>query len=187
MRDVDGKVPLSVAAKDGHLDIVKLLIDLGEPPNAADADGFTPLTMALHWNHADIADALLDAGATPTDEGPLWGSALRIAVRCGRREIISRLLHSGAKLDPVDTWSGHTALHEAVMYRNYEAIEALIVAGANTKVRDKDGKTPGELAPTDKCLSHLFAGGLIKDKPAICQPVQSAREKVEWDLRTLIH
>lgn len=188
MRDVDGKVPLSVAAKDGHLDIVKLLIDLGEPPNAADADGFTPLMMALHWNHADIADTLLDAGATPTDEGPLWGSALRIAVRCGRREIISRLLHSGAKLDPVDTWSGHTALHEAVMYRNYEAIETLIVAGANTKIRDKDRKTPGELASTDKCVSHLFAGGLIKDKPAICQPVQPvAREKVEWDLRTLIH
>jgi ankyrin repeat protein len=30
---VDGKVPLSVAAEDGHIDIVKLLIELGETPN----------------------------------------------------------------------------------------------------------------------------------------------------------
>ena len=58
MRDVDGKVPLSVAAKDGHLDIVKLLVELGEYPNATDADGFTPLMTALHWNHVDIADFL---------------------------------------------------------------------------------------------------------------------------------
>lgn len=185
MRDVDGKVPLSVAAKDGHLDIVKLLIELGEPPNAADADGFTPLMMALHWNHADVADFLVDAGAIPTDEGPLWGSALRIAVRGGRREIISRLLLSGAKVDPVDVWSGQTALHEAVMYRNYEAIETLIAAGANTKVRDKDGKSPAELASMDECVIHLFAGGHIKDKPAICQPVKS--ETGTFDLRGLVH
>jgi hypothetical protein len=90
MRDVDGKVPLSVAAKDGHLGIVKLLIELGESPNASDSDGFTPLMMALHWNHADIANILLDAGAVPTDEQALWESALRIAVREGRRQIITR-------------------------------------------------------------------------------------------------
>ena len=59
IRDVDGKVPLSVAAKDGHAAIIKLLIDLGETPNTADADGFTPLMMALHWNHADVAELLL--------------------------------------------------------------------------------------------------------------------------------
>ena len=92
MLDVDGKVPLSVAAMDGHLDIVKLLIELGESPNAADADGFTPLMMALHWNHADVADFLLDAGAIPTDDSLLWGSALRIAVREGRQPGTARLL-----------------------------------------------------------------------------------------------
>ena len=196
MRDVDGKVPLSVAAKDGHLDIVKLLVELGESPNAADAYGFTPLMiacpsrsahlmMALLWNHADVADFLLDAGAIPTNDGPLWGSALRIAVCEGRRPIISHLLRSGANMDSVQAWSGHTALHEAVMCRNYEAIETLIAAGDNAKVRDKDGKTPAELAPTDQCVVHLFSGGLIKDKPAICQPVK--RETGTFDIRGFLH
>ena len=34
MRDANGRVPLSVAAKDGHLYIVKLLVELGEPQAA---------------------------------------------------------------------------------------------------------------------------------------------------------
>ena len=183
--DVDGKVPLSVAAMSGHLDLVKLLIVLGESPNASDADGFTPLMMALHWNHADAADLLFDAGAIPTDDGPIWGSALRIAVHEGKRPIIRRLLHSGAKIDFVEDWSGRTALHEAVMYRNYEAIETLILAGANMKLRDKDGKTPAELGPTDKCVDHLFSGGLIKERATICQPAK--RETVIIDAGQLRH
>ena len=170
--DVDGEVPLSVAAKNGSLDTVQLLIRLGESPNAVDADGFAPLMMALHWDHEDVAGILLDAGAIPNDDGPLWGSALRIAARGGQSGIIRHLLRSGAKIDFVEDWSGRTALHEAVMYRNYEAIETLISAGANKKVRDKDGKMPGELAQTDQCVIHLFAGGLIREKEAICQPVK---------------
>lgn len=185
VRDVDGKVPLSVAAKDGHLDVVKLLMELGESPNGADSDGFTPLMMALLWNRAEVADILLDAGAIPTEEQPLWGSALRIAVGGGRRPIIDRLIRSGAKINAVEGWSGHTVLHEAVMYRNYEAIETLIAAGADTKVRDKDCKTPAELAPMDDCVIHLFGGGLIKDKPAACRPVKTGT--ATFDLRGLIH
>ena len=179
MHDVDGNVPLSVAAKDGRLDVVKLLVELGESPNAADADGFTPLMMALHWNHPDVADFLLDVGAVPTGESPLWGSALRIAVREGRRAIINHLLRSGAKLNVAEAWSGNTALHEAVMYRNYEAIETLITGGVDVKALNKDGKTPGELAPMDECAIHLFRGGLIKEEPVICQPVK--RETVIFD------
>lgn len=176
MRDVDGKVPLSIAAKDGHLDIVKALVELGETPNSVDADGFNPLMMSLHWNHADIAEFLLDAGAMPTDGGPTWGSVLRIAVHEKGRTIVNRLLRAGGQIDAVETWSGRTALHEAVMYRNYEAIEALISAGANVKARDRDGKTPRELASTDRCITHLFTGGLIKDEPTACQPIKHETE-----------
>ena len=91
-------------------------------------------------------------------------------------------------MNSVEAWSGHTALHEAVMCRNYEAIETLIAAGDNAKVRDKDGKTPAELAATDPCVMHLFSGGLIKDKPAICQPVKrETRETGTFDIRGLLH
>lgn len=185
MRDVDGKVPLSVVARDGRLDIAKLLIELGESPNGTDSDGFTPLMMALLWNRADMADILLDAGAIPTEERVLWGSALRIAVGGGRRPIISRLIRCGAKINAVEGWSGHAVLHEAVMYRNYEAIETLIAAGADRKVRDKDGKTPAELAPMDDCVTHLFGGGLIKGKPTACQPVKTGT--ATFDARGLLY
>jgi hypothetical protein len=179
VRDLDGKIPLSVAAKTGHLEIVKLLVELGESPNTPDADGFTALIMALHWNHADVADFLLDAGAIPTSDAPPWGSALRMAVHQGRRPIISHLLRKGAEVDSVEAWSGNTVLHEAVMYRNYEAVETLIAAGANVKALNKDCKTPGQLAPIDQCVLHLFRGGLIKEEPAICQPVK--RETITFE------
>lgn len=180
MYDVGGGVPLSVASKEGHLDVAEVLVALGESPNAGDADGFTPLQMALHWENASVADFLLNAGAVPTDDGGLWSSPLRIAVRAGKRPIIMHLIRSGAKIDFVEPWSGGTALHEAVMYRNYEAIETLISAGANVKARDRDGKTPLDLAPLDACVVHLFAGGTIEEKPTTCQPVK--RESISIHL-----
>jgi len=66
--------------------------------------------------------------------------------------IIKHLLHSAAKIDVVKAWNGQTALHEAVMYRNYGAIETLIAAGANAKVRDKVGKTPPSLTFHSLCM-----------------------------------
>ncbi len=168
--DLGGRGPLTVAAKEKHAKMVELLLSLGESPNSTDADGFVPLLMALHWNNPDIARLLLTAGADPNYKSHLWALPLNEAVAEGKRPIIEELLRKGARVNSKGGWTGGTALHEAVRYRNYEAIETLLAARADVHALDGDGLTPLEKAPEDECVIYLFSGGKIADKPGTCQP-----------------
>ena len=66
--------PLHSAAAGSHAGIVKLLLEHGADPNAAQDGGFTPLHSAAGNDDRDSAEALLEAGADPSlanDEGKL--------------------------------------------------------------------------------------------------------------------
>ena len=175
--DVGGSGPLTIAAKEKRLRMVELLLSLGESPNSTDADGFVPLLMALHWNNPDMACLLLNAGADPNYKSHLWALPLNEAVAEGKRPIIEDLLRKGARVNSMGGWTGRTALHEAVMYRNYEAIETLLATGADVHTLDGDGLTPLQEAPGDECVEYLFGGGKITNKPGICQPPK--RESIQ--------
>ena len=127
---------MTVAAKENRPKIVELLLTLSESPNSPDADGFAPLLMALRWNSPDIARLLLNAGADSNYKSHLWELPLNAAMVEGKRPIIEDLLRKGAKFDKEGGWTGGTPLHEAVMYRNYEAIETLLAAGADVHTLD---------------------------------------------------
>jgi hypothetical protein len=183
--DVGGSDPVTVAAKEGNLVLVRLLLKLGLSPNTGCADGYSPLLMALNWEHPEVASALLESGADPNYDARFWEFPLTKAVHAGRRQIIELLLRKGAKINAVESWSGRTALHEAVMYLNYEAVETLIEAGANVHAKDKDGKTPAQLADFDTCVAHLFSGGKVSEKPQACAPPK--RETSTFDPINIIH
>ena len=64
--------PLHSAAAGSHPGIVKLLLEHGADPNAAQDGGFTPLHSAAQNDDRESAEALLEAGADPAlvnDEG----------------------------------------------------------------------------------------------------------------------
>ena len=64
--------PLHSAAAGSHPGIVKLLLEHGADPNAAQDGGFTPLHSAAQNDDRESAEALVDAGADPlleSDEG----------------------------------------------------------------------------------------------------------------------
>jgi ankyrin repeat protein len=71
--------------------------------------------------------------------------------------MVDLLVQAGARLNVRSEWSGRTALHEAVMFRNYEAVEALLHFGIDTSARDNDGKTARELYWAEPRLDALFA------------------------------
>jgi len=58
--------PLHSAAAGSHPGIVKLLLEHGADPNAAQDGGFTPLHSAAQNDDRESAEALLDAGADPS-------------------------------------------------------------------------------------------------------------------------
>jgi ankyrin repeat protein len=71
--------PLLYAARDGRLDIVKILLDAKADVDQADANGITPLINAITNNHVDVARFLIDHGADINASDwygrtPLWSA-----------------------------------------------------------------------------------------------------------------
>jgi ankyrin repeat protein len=58
------KTPLLYAAREGHLDVVSLLVEAGAGIEKADADGVTPLLMAVLNGQMPVAHYLLERGAS---------------------------------------------------------------------------------------------------------------------------
>jgi ankyrin repeat protein len=73
------KTPLLYAAREGHDDVAKLLLDAGASIEKADADGITPLLMAVLNGHVSLAQMLVARGAKINvsdwyGETPLWAA-----------------------------------------------------------------------------------------------------------------
>lgn len=64
-QDWAGNRPLHIAARSGHHEIVKLLIDNGCDVQAPNLDRDTPLLVAAENNHLQVVRLLLAAGANP--------------------------------------------------------------------------------------------------------------------------
>jgi len=73
----DQSEPLRAAVRNGHKDIVALLLSNGADPNPEDYYAESPLTTALELEEKDLAQILLDAGAVPNEEDKVtmeeWG------------------------------------------------------------------------------------------------------------------
>ena len=60
-----GETPLHVAARKGHVEIAKLLLERGADPNIGDIYGWAPLHEAAQWGRTEVARLLLKRGANP--------------------------------------------------------------------------------------------------------------------------
>lgn len=58
-----GEIPLSIAAKRGKTDFVKLLIEHGADVNKEDRFGMTPIMHACAGGHLDVVKILYENGA----------------------------------------------------------------------------------------------------------------------------
>ena len=58
----EGLTPLMLAAKQGHADVVKTLIDAGAPWNALSPANLSAGDFAMDLGHQDAFDVLLNAG-----------------------------------------------------------------------------------------------------------------------------
>lgn len=59
----DGATALFIAAQNGHLRILEVLLEHGAKTDAARTDGATPLWIAAQMGHDHVVRRLLKAGA----------------------------------------------------------------------------------------------------------------------------
>ncbi|MBT9313602.1 ankyrin repeat domain-containing protein [Leptothoe kymatousa] len=85
---------LTYAARDGYLDIARLLVAHGADVNWIDGEGVTPLILASFKDHQEIVQLLLDHGADITVQDQWHRTALDYALRRGPADPIVQLLQA---------------------------------------------------------------------------------------------
>jgi ankyrin repeat protein len=98
-----------------------------------------PLEYAIYWSPAAFITALLDAGSNPNYEDPAGFPSIIAALsteRPDRLDVLHILLGHGADPDMrgVNDW---TPLHYAVSRRDAEAIQLLLLSGADPSLRTR--------------------------------------------------
>ncbi len=129
---------LHFASFDGHVALVRLLLDAGAQIEAKDNGGATPLYGASQEGHLEAARLLLACGAA-VDEGTNDGSnSLMIASEMGHIDVVRELLAHGAAINArADV--GRTPLISACAKGHLAAATLLLDAGADPALLDNAG------------------------------------------------
>ena len=150
-RDAYGRTPLHVATHAGKVDAIRTLIKAGANHALLENDRYDAVTIASVANNEDALRALLSLGASAKLITSRYdGTALIAAAHLGHTGVVKQLIAAGAPLDHVNNlhW---TALIESVVLgdggtRHTETLRALVSAGANLQLADRNGNTPLRLA-----------------------------------------
>ena len=90
---------LMMASENGHLDVVRVLLDKGAEINNKTGGGTTALMIPSQNGYRDIVRALLEKGAevnTEENDGP---TVLFLAAENGHVEVVWALLNKGAEVN----------------------------------------------------------------------------------------
>jgi len=126
----DGRTPLFIACQEGHIAIVKYLVDHGANLNREDYDGWTPLYFACKKEYIIIVKYLVDHGANINKENSKDGNPLSIACQVGNMTIVKYLVEHGANINR-ETNDGKTPLYFAFQRGQKDIIEYLVNRGAH--------------------------------------------------------
>ncbi|BEP35646.1 ankyrin repeat domain-containing protein [Variovorax sp. V59] len=150
-RDARGRTPLHVATHARQREAVKLLAKAGANLDLLDDDRYDAVTIAAVADDAATLALLLSLGAKAGQVTSRYdGTALIAAAHLGHDEVVRQLIAAGAPLDHVNNlhW---TAVIESIVLgdggpRHQRTLAALIDAGANLSLADRQGNTPLQLA-----------------------------------------
>jgi ankyrin repeat protein len=141
--EATGATPLYIAAKEGHVAVMTVLLDKGAAIDAKADDAGTPLTISALNGHAGAVELLLDRGAAVEGFSKGGATALVLAGQSGHASIVQMLLKKGAAVDAKDD-DGFTPLARAVQHRDVESAMRLDVI----KLLLANGADPGARGPT---------------------------------------
>jgi ankyrin repeat protein len=151
LRDAYGRTPLHVATFRKNRDAITALVKAGADINAKENDRYDAVTIASVANDVGTLRMLLQLGASAKQVTSRYdGTALIAAAHLGHDLVVKMLIEAGAPLDHVNNL-GWTALIESIVLGNggthhTETLRALVQAGANVNIADRNGQSPLALA-----------------------------------------
>ena len=141
--------PLIIAARNGNLDSVKILLrykaDIEARGTVKDTygkvtEGCTPLWAAVDTGHLDVVELLIERNAEVDSRTLTDSTPLRAAAYDGRLDIVSCLVEHGADVNARND-AGSTPLM-ATCYKGHMNVATYLVEhGANLHLQDKSGDT----------------------------------------------
>ena len=146
-RDGHGRTPVHVAAHASKVEAMRALVAGGANPNALENDHYDIVTVAAVANDLPVLEAALALGCSAKNITSRYhGTALIAAAHLGHAGVVRTLIRAGAPLDHVNNL-GWTALIESIVLgdggaRHTDTLRALVEAGANVNLPDRNGRTP---------------------------------------------
>ncbi|WP_413943450.1 ankyrin repeat domain-containing protein [Bdellovibrio sp. HCB-162] len=146
-QDEEGMTPLMSAALGGNEKIVQFLLAKKVNLETKNKVGDTALAVALTNDQFDIAKQLIKAGAKVdiTVAGDN-SDTLLIRSASGNLGTTKLILEKNGNLINKTNKLGETALMKSIEFRYNDITKLLLANGANTKLKNKDGKTALDIA-----------------------------------------
>ncbi len=150
-RDPFGRTPVHVATFARQPEVIRTLALAGANLELLENDRYDAVTVAAVADDEDTLRVLLGLGASARLTTSRYdGTALIAAAHLGHDGVVRQLIASGAPLDHVNNlhW---TAMIEAIVLgqggvRHQAVLQALLAAGASSRLTDREGNTPLALA-----------------------------------------
>ena len=149
--DSYGRTALHVAAFAKQREAIRALVKAGADLNKLENDRYDAVTIAAVADDEETLLVLLQLGASAKQTTSRYdGTALIAAAHLGHDGVVRQLIQAGAPLDHVNNLHWTAAIEAVVLgnggVRHQATLKALIDAGANLKLTDRQGQTPLQLA-----------------------------------------
>jgi len=160
-RDSFGRTAVHIAAHARKRDVLHRLAQAGAQLELLENDRYDAVTIAAVADDEATLKVLLALGASARLTTSRYdGTALIAASHLGHDGVVKQLIAAGAPLDHVNNlhW---TALIESIVLgdggiRHQNVLQALLAAGASTRLTDREGNTPLALAKTRGFTAMVF-------------------------------
>jgi len=157
-----------IAARGGHIDVIRALGNAGADLNKTNNKGVTPLFMAVQNGHLEVVKYLYACKVDIKHLGRDGSTPLFMAAQNGHLEVVKYLLEQGADIKHTMT-NGATPLFIAAQNGHTEVVKYLLEHGADIEQPSTDGATPLFIAAHTghtEVVKYLLEHGANIDQPS---------------------